>query len=322
VTTMLHQSGLPESAWELALHHKNFIKNRTWKSGLPSVTTPAMLWFKSIVHHVPFVPFGIKAISHLYEEVRPNKQAPKTEMEGVIVGFGSKGSYRILKKNGQIVTRFCKDVIIHLDDQQCFPYQSWKTKRAPKAKKRVESNSKPEAPGRTARDRGIPRSYTMDANVEKQKRILKDSKPADPPTAPSTDADDMSSASIVYEYHESIAMHAAVSIQTIKEPQSYAEAVTGPQAEQWQKAIEEELDSHKTNDTWTHVPSGRNQRVIGCKWVFKVKRDQDGEISRYKARLTAKGYSQTHGVDYNETFAPTVRFATMRIFFAIAAAHN
>jgi hypothetical protein len=132
----------------------------------------------------------------------------------------------------------------------------------------------------------------------------------------------MSSASIVYEYHHSIAMHAANSIQTVKEPLSYAEAVTGPQAKDWLRAVAEELDSHKVNNTWTHVRTAKGQKVIGCKWVFKVKRDQDGNISRYKARLTAKGYSQTHGVDYNETFAPTVRFATMRIFFAITAAHN
>ena len=60
-------------------------------------------------------------------------------------------------------------------------------------------------------------------------------------------------------------------------------------------------------------------RAIGCKWVFAIKRNPDGSIERYKVRLVAKGFSQRPGYDYVETFAPTVRMATIRTVLALAA---
>jgi hypothetical protein len=57
-------------------------------------------------------------------------------------------------------------------------------------------------------------------------------------------------------------------------------------------------------------------------WRFKVKRDADGSIIKYKARLCARGDQQTNGIDYNETFAPTVRYTTLRVLLALACYHD
>ena len=96
--------------------------------------------------------------------------------------------------------------------------------------------------------------------------------------------------------------HARLAI--ISEPQSYKEAMNQPDAPEWQKAVEAELGSIKSNKTWSVVDLPPNRRAIGCRWLFKIKQNADGTIERYKARLVAKGYSQAYGIDYTETFAP------------------
>ena len=71
------------------------------------------------------------------------------------------------------------------------------------------------------------------------------------------------------------------------------------------------------NNTWdlVELPEGKN--VVGCKWVFKIKRNADGTVSRYKARLVAQGYSQEPGEDYDEVFAPVVRYNSIKTVLAI-----
>jgi len=107
------------------------------------------------------------------------------------------------------------------------------------------------------------------------------------------------------------------------EPSSYKDAVSGPNAERWRSAIENELESLRVNNTWTIVPeTPPGRHPIGCKWVFKRKLHLDGTIARYKARLVAKGYSQLYGVDYEETFAPVAKFTSIRAILSIAATQD
>ena len=73
----------------------------------------------------------------------------------------------------------------------------------------------------------------------------------------------------------------------ISEPSTYKEAVRSPYRVQWERAMQEELDSIKANNTYTLVPLPIGRQAIGCKWVYKIKRHADGSIDRYKARLVA-----------------------------------
>ena len=71
--------------------------------------------------------------------------------------------------------------------------------------------------------------------------------------------------------------------------------------------MNEEIEKIEKNKTWTIVPRPKDKNVIGTKWVFKNKLNEDGKVSRKKERLVCKGYSQEEGVDYGETFTPVVR---------------
>ena len=106
------------------------------------------------------------------------------------------------------------------------------------------------------------------------------------------------------------------------EPNTYAEAVTGPNAKDWKLAIAEELASLAENESWllTELPEGRS--TVKCRWVFREKRGAEGEIIRYKARLVAKGFTQQYGIDYLETYAPVVKLTSLRIILVLAAFYN
>jgi hypothetical protein len=107
-----------------------------------------------------------------------------------------------------------------------------------------------------------------------------------------------------------------------EEPNNYKEAMESQEKEKWQIAIDAEKKSLQEMKTWSVVDRPKNKPIVKCRWVFKLKRNQDGAVIRHKARLVAKGYTQTKGVDFNETFAPVLRTETLRYLISYATAEN
>ncbi|GJS88135.1 retrovirus-related pol polyprotein from transposon TNT 1-94 [Tanacetum coccineum] len=105
-------------------------------------------------------------------------------------------------------------------------------------------------------------------------------------------------------------------ISTI-EPKNVNEALGD---ESWIVAMQEELNQFIANDVWELVPQPKNMTIIGTKWVFRNKLDENGIVSRNKARLVAQGYNQQEGIDYDETYAPVARLESIRILLAYACA--
>jgi hypothetical protein len=106
------------------------------------------------------------------------------------------------------------------------------------------------------------------------------------------------------------------------EPKSYRAALDSAQAPQWQAAKQHEYSSLIDNGTWELVDLPPGRMVVINMWIYKVKSDTAGDVSRFKARFVAKGCTQRAGLDYTKTFSLVICMATMRLFMAIAAAHD
>ncbi|GKA44079.1 retrovirus-related pol polyprotein from transposon TNT 1-94, partial [Tanacetum coccineum] len=90
--------------------------------------------------------------------------------------------------------------------------------------------------------------------------------------------------------------------------------------ESWILAMQEELNQFIANDVWELVSQPRNMTIIGTKWVFRNKLDENGIVSRNKARLVAQGYNQQEGINYDETYALVARLESIRILLAYECA--
>jgi hypothetical protein len=104
-------------------------------------------------------------------------------------------------------------------------------------------------------------------------------------------------------------------LSSISIPSSYKQALS---SSGWKRAMDEEMSALHKNQTWelTTLPSGK--QTVGCCWVYTIKDLPDGSVERLKVQLVAKGYMQTYGVDYLETFSPVAHLNSVRILLSVA----
>lgn len=103
------------------------------------------------------------------------------------------------------------------------------------------------------------------------------------------------------------------------EPPNVKEAL---KCSHWVKTMNDEYNALLANKTWSLVSPPTDKRIIGCKWVFKIKRNTDGSIACYKARFVAQGFHQQAEIDYIEIFSPVVKPTTIRVLFTLAFARG
>ena len=103
------------------------------------------------------------------------------------------------------------------------------------------------------------------------------------------------------------------------DPTTVWEALNSPYSDDWIRAMNDEIEAHVENRTWTlsNLPPGK--KAIKSMWVFKTKLNSGGVLERRKARLVVKGCSRKPGIDFEETYAPVVRYASIRLLIALAA---
>jgi hypothetical protein len=99
-----------------------------------------------------------------------------------------------------------------------------------------------------------------------------------------------------------------------EEPTNLVVALSDPK---WKAALDSKVSALSHNQTLHLVPLSLDQNLIDCKWVYKIKRKSDGSIDRYKARLVAKVFKQRYDIDYDDTFSPVAKFATIHLVLSI-----
>nr|GEY00969.1 retrotransposon protein, putative, Ty1-copia subclass [Tanacetum cinerariifolium] len=103
---------------------------------------------------------------------------------------------------------------------------------------------------------------------------------------------------------------------------NYKAALLDPKSEKWLNAMNVEMQSMKNNEVWILVELPPNGKTVGSKWLFKKKTNMDGNVHTYKARLVVNGYTQTLGIDYEETFSSVADIRAIRILIAIATYYD
>ena len=105
------------------------------------------------------------------------------------------------------------------------------------------------------------------------------------------------------------------------EPESYIEAMQHNSRREWEKSMQEEMDSLQQNQTWDLVKLPKGKRALQNKWVYRLKEEEGGK-RRHKARLVAKGFAQKQGIDFNEIFSPVVKMNSIRTILSLVAVQD
>ncbi|KAH9770981.1 hypothetical protein KPL71_012549 [Citrus sinensis] len=275
---------LPMSLWAETLSTACYIVNMSPSSGI-NFKTPIELWTGKPADYSNLRVFGYPAYAH----TKQGKLEPKA-LKGVFIGYpeGVNG-YKLwctdFKPPKAIISR---DVVFN-------EAEVYKHSEASK----TESNHHMKAESED--DQG-DRSYQLVR--DREIRVIK------PPKR--------------YAHADLIAFALTTIYELdLDEPKTCSEAVRGNESEKWKTAMDEEMQSLIKNHTWTLIEKPPNKKVVGCKWVYKVKKGiPEVEPKRYKARLVAKGFTQKEGVNYTKIFSPVVRHTSLRILLALVAVNN
>lgn len=300
--SMLYARNVPLNLWAEAVNCAVYLLNRTSSSQTPNIT-PFELWhgMKANLEHVRT--FGCEGYVHVPDQLRTKLDSKSRKL--MLVGY-EHTNYKMydLETKRIIISR---NVIFN--EQKSPEFKRNIAQIYLEGEKQEEAQEKPS-------------DSIVTENIESSEDSLCSTyDKGDETYEPSHEIDfsDFNRSNITLRPRRNQFFEA--NIMELSIPSTYEEAVNRPDCELWLEAIAEELEAHDENNTWSIIDKG-NQRAITSKWVFDIKRNKDGEMKQYKARLCARGFLQIKGIDYTETFSPTTRYESIRILLSIAAQKN
>ncbi|GAU28814.1 hypothetical protein TSUD_21510 [Trifolium subterraneum] len=286
VRCMIRSKHLPKELWGEAVNTACYVLNRCPTKRLNNVT-PEECWSgnKPDVSHLKV--FGSIAYRHVPDQLR-SKLDDKSEVM-VLVGYHLTGGYRLYDPVSKSIV-ISRDVIV--DEMKEWDWCS---------------NKKKDSVSIMFDDVHTTPAETNESEVRRSTRAR--AQPARLNDCIITSDNDVNT--------EGDLVHLAFNAEA--EPVNFEDAVKD---EKWLNAMNEEIESIERNNTWELVDLPHGKKAIGVKWVYKVKLNPKGEITRHKARLVVKGFLQKEGIDFNEVFAPVARMETIRLVTALAHHNN
>ncbi|CAI7735194.1 unnamed protein product [Closterium sp. NIES-54] len=330
--TLLGRVGLPDPFWVTALRQVALVKNRVLATVGDKQWVPYTKWYGSSPALNMLRAYGCMVVFHVPKEKRGRFEA--SWRWGVHLGLAKdhKG-WLIWDLTSQQLT-VSRDVKF----LESLYYKEWKQqqKKLPTTPLIIEADEvqRPSRQVQVIVSEGEISGVTEDGGepeVEQQQQqdaLLRTQRPPHHPrrdvrppnrlTYPSFGKPKVVRAGSVAEQCEEDEI-AHCYLAAVPEPKTLAEALSGPDAEKWKQSVKEEYDSLLENKMWELCELPPGKKAISSKLIFRHKYGPDGELTRYKSRLVAKGFQQTKGKDFDEIFAPVGKGITLRVMLGTAA---
>lgn len=317
---MLEDSEADRRFWGAAIQTAAYLTNRSPSRALDPKVTPFEIWEGRKPNVEKFRAFGVDVHVHIPKEHRQKLDAKS--WKGVFVGYSPNG-YRIWdpKRKRIVVARdviFIEEKVVGAKPPGqrtggCSDGDVFRVPVGTDATQCDESDTESDDGG--SDHNGVAEEDSFDSCVddtireEGEPEPVGHSRPVRNRSAPAWHGD--------YEFDMTgFALNAASFVEDL--PCSIAEMRKRKDWPKWEVAVREEMDALSRNHTWDLVKLPEGRVPISCKWIFKVKRADDGRGDHYKARLVARGFTQRHGFDYSETYSPTAKLDTLRTVLAVA----
>ena len=308
--TMIHSRNLDVKYWAEAVNTAVFILNRTLPHN-DNKLTPYELWFGK-PYNIDFCRvFGTKAFCHVPKEKR--LKWDKKSREGVFVGYGdlTKG-YRIYFPTLDTV-----EILRDVDFENELTISENKFEDSTEQIIYLSKNTTEENENLNE----IFEEENGNADEIENENLEINSSMDDSMCTCNDDEFSPSSDCLTPELKSHYNLRnrmCNIMMVDVYEPSNFKQALDSENSDEWKKAMNDEMDSLIKNETWDLVDKPVHVRILSNRWVFKIKRNADFSIDRFKARLVIRGCSQHAGIDYEETYSPVVRYETIRLLLSIA----
>jgi len=318
--SMLIDSGLKADLWGEAINTACYLRNRSPSRAIEEMVTPEESWsgWKPSIGHLRV--FGCRA--HVLIPEGDRRKMGERSWTGALVGYGtSTKGWRVYNpETGRV--EMSRDVRFsereyHFSEpsrvEDSFEDETMVeiVEDGPPLSTITSEQIGSETPAeQRVISEGIPEELGSRVESEESEKVVeprRSTRVSRPPQRLTTD-----------EQGELHSVHGYCNYAVQEEPASITEAMEGENKDDWKHALESEHQSIIKSGTYELVERPVGKKILRTKYVLKIKRKQDGSVDKFKVRLVVLGNMQRDGVDYKETFAPVLKYQSLRVLLAIA----